>query len=84
MQQTSIQAWESVRDSLGEKQMNVYKVLKYLKQANDKMIAKQLNWPINCVTNRRGELVIKKLVGVSFVGPDLYTGRNTIYWKCVK
>jgi len=84
IQQTSLEAWEEVRYNLGEKQKLVYEALKFLRTANDKMIAKRLNWPINCITNRRGELVRRRLVGVSFVGPDLFSGRNTIYWKVVK
>lgn len=84
IQETSLQAFKEVKHNLGEKQMLVYNTLKYLKVANDKMIAKKLGWPINTITNRRGELIDKKLVGVAFTGPDLYSGRNTIYWRCVR
>jgi len=84
IQTTSIQAWEEIKDNLGPKRKAVYEALRQLGIANDKMIAKFLSWPINTVTPRRGELTDLKLVGVAFTGPDLNTGRKTIYWRCVK
>ena len=83
IQSTSINAFEEVNKTLGERQKVVYDALKHLKQANNKMIADKLNYPINSITPRVHELRNKKLVGVAFQGPDLNTGRKTIYWKIV-
>lgn len=84
IQQTSLEAFSEVKQNLGEKQRIVYNILKELQEANNQMISRKLNIPINCVTPRILELREKKLVGVAFTGKDLFTGRTTIYWRCVK
>ncbi len=84
IQQTSLEAYEEVRKNLGTKQTMVYNALKEMKEANNQMISVFLNIPINSVTPRVKELREKRLVGVAFVGPDLNTGRQTIYWRVVK
>ena len=83
-QTTSIEAYNFIKSSLGKRQEVVYKALEELKEANNLMISKKLNLPINQITPRVKELRDKKLVGVAFVAPDLYTLRNSIYWRCVR
>jgi len=81
IQETSRLVFEEVKYNLGDKQKVVYNALKCLKTANNQMIGRKLGWQINSVTPRVKELREKKLVGVAFQGPDLNTGRKTIYWK---
>lgn len=82
--ETSLQAWESIKDNLGFKQRQVYLKLKEIQPATDVMIADSLRWPINTVTPRRGELANRfKMVGVAYTGKN-DKGRNAIYWRCVR
>ena len=82
--ETSLQAWDGIKDNLGFKQRAVYAKLKEIQPATDVMIAKALHWPINTVTPRRGELAQKfKMVGVAFVGKN-DQGRSAIFWKVVR
>ena len=84
IQDTSLQAYESIQNKLGKKQEQVYLILKQIQPANNRQIAEHLNLPINTVTPRVKELRDKKLVGVADTGLDNKTGRPTIFWKCVK
>lgn len=82
--ETSLLAYQEALLSLGEHQKEVLKCLRRLGQANNQMIARTLRWQINSVTPRVKELRDKKLVKVAFEGPDLFTGRKTIYWEAIK
>ena len=84
IEETSLEAFEEVRQNLGERQKLVYNRLKSMRLATNTMIAKSLNIPINCVTPRIYELRQMKLVGVSKVDKCILTGRNAIYWHCVR
>ncbi len=83
IQATSKEAFQEVRETLGERQRMVYNALKQLKSAPDKQLLDYLGWGINCITNRRGELVNSKLVGF-----DKYVlneqGRRVMSWKIVR
>ena len=56
MQGTSLLAYSEVLEKLGEKQREVFRVIRELKSCNAKMIARKLGWEINCVTGRINEL----------------------------
>ena len=60
---TQLESWDLMRPKLGEKQAAV---LAEFRKADaglaDFELAERLNWPINCVTNRRGELVKKGIL----------------------
>jgi len=56
MMPTSLLAYAEVLENLGEKQSKVYAAIRELKSCNNKMIARKLNWNINCVTGRVNEL----------------------------
>ncbi len=82
--ETSMQAWESIKDNLGLKQRQVYLKLQEIQPATDVMLADALRWPINTVTPRRGELSNQlRLVGVDYIGKN-NKGRNAIFWKVVR
>jgi hypothetical protein len=48
---------------------------------NDRQIAEQLQWPINRITPRRGELVESGQVMSSGKRLDPQTGRHVNYWQ---
>jgi DNA-binding MarR family transcriptional regulator len=81
MRQTSLDAYfNEVKPKLSRTQLLVLEALEEIAPANDKQIAAYLNWPINSVTPRRGELLKKKQVTVAYVGKDT-SGRSTTFWK---
>lgn len=84
IQETSIQAYDSIFLTLGERQMQVVRALYRLGQANNRMIAEYLKLLINSVTPRVKELRDKKIVGVWEIIKDSVTNRETIYWKLTK
>lgn len=81
---TSLLAYQEVRETLGERQKLVYEALKYLGEADNLSIARYLNLPINSVTPRIFELRKKKYVGVAKEGLSPVTGRKVIFWKIVR
>lgn len=78
--QTRNDSYKSLED-IGEKQRKVYKTIKLLKTASDARIAKFLNWPINCVTGRRNELVTAGLVEFAAKKYNPDTNRSVCVWK---
>ena len=56
VRQTSLEAFNSIKDKLGEKQMEVYKAFEKGDNLSDQEIADILCWPINRITPRRNEL----------------------------
>jgi hypothetical protein len=84
MEQTSREAFESIRNELSKRQEEVFMALKILEVANNRMIANYMNKPINTIVPRIFELRKLKLVGVAKTDIDTITKRKTIFWKCVK
>ena len=78
---TSLQAFEYVRDSLGERQSQVLDAIYKLQYCTNTQIAKYLHIPINCVTGRTNELRKKDLVIKSHVSWDPLTRQKATYWK---
>ena len=79
MQQTSLLAYEELnKGGLSVRQTSVLRAIKRCGVVSDKSLANVLNWPINCVTPRRGELV--KAGVVVEVGVALENGRKVLVW----
>lgn len=84
--QTSLPAYLEIRPNIGRKQSQVLEAIANITEhtrraCNDREIAKYLNWPINTVTNRRGELLKLGRIYDAGVFKDLVTGRRTHFWK---
>lgn len=64
LRDTSLYAWFDLIESkrLGKNQEQVYNVIKNYGPLSDKEISERLGWPINQITNRRGELEDRELV----------------------
>lgn len=80
LQDTSTAAYDSIRDKLNEKQRKVRYVLMKFGPLTDQQIAEHLEWPINCVTGRRGELVEMGVV-LDAGYATAKTGRKVHVWK---
>ena len=70
-------------NTIGRKQMKVYKSLKSLGRATNRMLANDLKWDINRVTGRVTELVKLNLVTSDDTYKDRETNRTVTLWKCV-
>jgi len=79
---TSLEAFESIQENLGSRQLQVYDALKQLRFATNKQLATFTQLPINSITPRIHELRKKRLVGVYSV--DFDGPRRATYWKCVR
>ena len=78
IRQTSLMAYSEVKRVVGVRQQLVLSAILSLGVATDKQLAKFLQWPINCVTPRRGELV--KLGRVKELGTVDQDGRSVMVW----
>lgn len=81
MRQTSIRAYNEIKQELGRRQAEVLKALETLRNASDKELARELGRPINSITPRRNELVKKGLVEEHRREPCSVTGRKVIKWR---
>lgn len=81
IQQTSLEAWDRLQKTLGDRQSEVLVALKQLKRANNREIAEYLDIPINQITGRIFELRELKLVEEAGTKIDNITKRKTIVWK---
>ena len=61
---TSLFAFQGVKPVLGLRQRQMYMVFRRYSSVSfsDELLAKNLGWPINCVTPRRNELAAKGLI----------------------
>ena len=83
IEETSLQAYQEVMKTLGERQKEVYWMLCELGEATNTMLSRALHLPINCVTPRIFELRKKGLVIREKVDLCPITRRNCIFWKCL-
>ena len=84
LQATSIRAYEDqVVPKLSEMQSAVYRVFKYIPRPDftDQELNKLLDWGINRVTPRRGELAKKKLIIEAGERRCAVTGSNVTAWR---
>lgn len=80
VQPTSRWAYETVE--VAARQQDVIGALRELGEATDQQIAERLNWTINRVTPRRGELVAMNLAALARLGFNA-SGRKVSYWRLV-
>lgn len=80
VQQTSLEAYIGLTN-IGQRQAQVYYALKELGKANNLMIAKKLNLPINQVTPRVLELRQKGIIVQEMSYPCPYTHKLTMFWR---
>lgn len=83
-QETSYMAWDSIQKELNDKQKVVLWAFKSQGDMTNAEMADFLQWPINCVTPRVGELVKLHHIEARGIknGP---TGRRAIVWgACFK
>ena len=86
MRKTQVDSYKKLVESgtIGNKQKKVYKTIKSLGQATNRMIANDLGWDINRVTGRVTELVNLGMVSESGTFKDMETNRTVTLWKCLK
>jgi DNA-binding MarR family transcriptional regulator len=80
IRQTQVNSLKELKDLSG-KRKTVYNVIKYLKPATNRNIAKHLGWDINRVTGRVTELVGLGLVDSDGTHKDNETNRTVTLWK---
>jgi Mn-dependent DtxR family transcriptional regulator len=81
---TSLEAFDEIIPELGERRLQVYKALKKLQLANNKMISKYLSIPLSSVCGRMNELRNKsKLVTFAHKGACPYTKKTTNFYKII-
>lgn len=80
--QTSLQAYNRIKEEIGERQLQVYQTLKELLYATNTMISKKIKLPINSITPRIFELRQKGLVEYSHTSWCPITKMKAKYWKC--
>jgi len=78
---TSLMAFDIVRQDLGDRQLQVYKTIKKLSYCNNQMISKYLSLPINSITPRCNELRKKGLIEFSHITNCPYTKHKSKFWK---
>ena len=81
---TSLQAYAEVLENLGERQLEVYKALYDLKEANNTMISNHLHLSINNICPRINELRSYGIVRQSKKDICPYTKKLTIFWKVAR
>jgi predicted transcriptional regulator len=53
---TSQEAYDEIKDKLGDKQRKVFNAIQHLGEATNEEVSNYLDWPINCVCGRSNEL----------------------------
>lgn len=76
--ETSREAYDGVQQSLSVRHVIVFHAFKTHGNMTHKEVSKKLDWAINCVTPRVGELV--KLNVLEEKGKKIQSGRNVIVW----
>lgn len=80
MKTTSLSAYEKIKRELGRRQDAVINTLKIMGEANNLMIAKKMNLPINSITPRVLELRKMGFIKESYRDRCPITKRLTIFW----
>jgi len=81
IQITSLKAYADVLETLGDRQILVYKTIRELKSGNSTMISQKLNLPINCIVPRVKELRDLGVVKAHHKAICPITNKLTIFWK---
>ena len=82
-QQTSIDAFNSVKKQLSQRQETVYKAIQRLRQCTNIEISEYLKIPINQVTPRTNELVKNQYVRSCGVKINEITHKANILWEVI-
>ena len=80
IQDTSLEAYKSILNKLGEKQKEVLEIIKAYPSLTNTELAQKLNWSINRVTPRVFELRQLKLVIECMKRNCSITNRKAITW----
>lgn len=80
IQETSLQAYEKVLGSLGNRQSIVFQFIKQNGAVSNTQIARGLNWSINRVTGRVKELRSYKMVKAAYKSMG-ESGVDVFYWQ---
>jgi len=80
---TQVNSLKQLKPTLSTKRQAVYNVIKYLKPATNRNIAKHLQWDINRVTGRVTELVNLGMVTSNGTYKDKQTNRTVTLWEVV-
>ena len=78
MQMTSLYAFDTAKKDLGRKQQEVYMAFEEHGPCTNRQLAEIMNWPINTITPRCGELRAKYKIVECYKADD--NGRTAIYW----
>ncbi len=78
MRQTSLEAFHEIKLGLPSRREAVLSAIKHLVLVSDRQLSVFLQWPINCVTPRRNELVKNGVVVES--GCRIENGRRVTVW----
>lgn len=82
MRQTSLLAFRSLdKSKINARQRQVYNTLEEIFPACNRMVSAHSHLPINVVTPRMGELVVKGFVEEAYRDMDSVTGRRAIFWR---
>lgn len=82
---TSLNAYFGhVLPHIGEKQKQVFEVIRKHGPVTNEQIASLLNWKINRVTGRTNELEDEGMVRVAYKAPCPITGYNAKHWVEVR
>ncbi len=81
--QNSLFSFLAIQPKMSDRQKEVYEAIRmYGKAFTDKDLAHYMNWEINCITPRRGELVKKGLLRKA--GTEIQNGRPATLWEIGK
>jgi len=81
VQRTSKAAFKKIAKELSTKRGKVFQAILELDNCCDFQIAEHLHWPINCVTNRRGELVKMGYVADNGIGTGPPCSNDVHFWQ---
>jgi len=85
IQLTSLEAFNEIKKDLGKRQLEIYLCLRKIEPANNLMISKKSGIPLQSVCGRINELRNKlKLVGYVYTAKCPFTGRSSMFWRCVR
>lgn len=84
VQPTSLLAYQSIIETLGERQLEVLKAIDKIEPCNNSQISEYLNLKISSVVGRVFELRQLGMVTQSHTGKCPLYHTTTIFWKRVK
>lgn len=81
IQETSLLAYIEVLENIGQRQMQVYKIIEQHGPMSNTQISEKLYLPINCITGRTNELRKQKLIINSKKDICPITKKRVMFWK---